>query len=42
MDRKRKDFPVEIRRLIHDVLIRLGLDPDRLILSKNTGCPSTL
>lgn len=42
MARQRKDFPLEIRTIIHDALIRLGLEPDRLILSKNSNCPATL
>lgn len=42
MARQRRDFPLEIRTIIHDALIRLGLEPDRLVLSKNTNCPATL
>lgn len=42
MARQRKDFKVEIRTIIHDALIRLGLEPDRLVLSKNVNCPATL
>lgn len=33
------DFVVDIREKIYDVLKRLSLDPERLVLSKNTNCP---
>ncbi|XP_064541479.1 apolipoprotein D [Drosophila montana] len=33
------DFVVEIREKIYDVLKRLSLDPERLVISKNTNCP---
>lgn len=33
------DFNVDIREKIYDVLKRLSLDPERLVLSKNTNCP---
>lgn len=42
MARNRLDFPIEIRTKIHDALIQLGLDPDRLVLSKNKDCPNAL
>lgn len=42
MSRERKDFSLEIRTIIHDALTRLGLDPERLVLSKNRNCPKTL
>lgn len=42
MARQRKDFPLEVRTIVHDALVRLGLEPDRLVLSKNSNCPSTL
>lgn len=42
MARQRKDFPKDIRTIVHDALVRLGLEPDRLVLSKNSNCPSTL
>lgn len=38
LGRKREDFQVEMRTRIHETLRRLGLDPERLVLSKNTGC----
>lgn len=37
-----RDYPLEIRTKIYDSLVKLGLDPDRLILSKNKDCPNTL
>jgi apolipoprotein D and lipocalin family protein len=37
-----KDFTVEVRQKIYNSLTQLGLDPERLILSKNKDCPSTL
>jgi len=39
MGRNRTDFVLDIRTMIHDTLIQLGLDPDRLVLSKNENCP---
>lgn len=42
MSRERKDFSLEIRTIIHDALTKLGLDPERLVLSKNRNCPKTL
>lgn len=42
MARQRKDFKLDIRTIIHDALIQLGLEPDRLILSRNSDCPNTL
>ncbi|KAL7738650.1 hypothetical protein ACLKA6_006940 [Drosophila palustris] len=33
------DFVLEIREKIYDVLKRLSLDPERLVLSKNSNCP---
>ncbi|XP_054739852.1 apolipoprotein D [Anastrepha obliqua] len=37
-----RDFPVEVRTKIYDALKKLGLDPERLVLSKNKNCPQTL
>ncbi|CAO1423690.1 unnamed protein product [Diamesa serratosioi] len=37
-----KDFAVEIRTKIYDILTKLGLDSERLVLAKNTNCPSLL
>ncbi|XP_055917213.1 apolipoprotein D [Eupeodes corollae] len=37
-----RDFPAEIRVKIYDALKKLSLEPDRLVLSKNKNCPSTL
>ncbi|XP_073846581.1 glial Lazarillo [Musca autumnalis] len=37
-----RDFPVETRAKIYDALKKLGLEPDRLVLSKNKNCPKTL
>ncbi|XP_055374348.1 apolipoprotein D [Condylostylus longicornis] len=37
-----RDFSAEIRKRIYDSLKKLGLDPDRLIISKNKNCPTTL
>lgn len=37
-----KDYELEIRAKIYDSLTQLGLDSDRLIVSKNKECPSTL
>jgi len=42
MSRERKDFLLEVRTIIHDALTKLGLDPERLVLSKNRNCPKTL
>ncbi|KAJ6644374.1 Apolipoprotein D [Pseudolycoriella hygida] len=39
MGRNRSDFELNIRTTIHDSLIQLGLDPDRLVLSRNKNCP---
>jgi len=39
MGRNRTDFVLDIRTLIHDSLTQLGLDPDRLVLSRNEHCP---
>lgn len=38
LSRRREDFKVEMRGRIHETLRRLGLDPERLVLSKNKGC----
>lgn len=38
LGREREDFQVEMRTRIHDTLRRLGLDPERLVLSKNKDC----
>ncbi|KAL5287810.1 hypothetical protein ACFFRR_008590 [Megaselia abdita] len=37
-----RDFNVTIRSKIYDSLKRLGLEPDRLVISKNKNCPITL
>ncbi|XP_033234680.1 apolipoprotein D isoform X3 [Drosophila pseudoobscura] len=37
-----RDFEVDIRSKVYDVLKRLSLDPDRLIISKNKNCPEVL
>ncbi|KAH8237161.1 hypothetical protein KR038_005775 [Drosophila bunnanda] len=37
-----RDFEVDIRSKVYDVLKRLSLDPDRLIISKNKNCPEAL
>lgn len=37
-----KDFAVEIRTKIYDILTKLGLDSERLVLAKNSNCPSLL
>lgn len=42
MARQRKDFRLELRTIIHDALIRLGLEPERLVLSRNVNCPTLL
>lgn len=39
---RERDFPAEIRVKIYDALKKLSLEPDRLVLSKNKNCPSTL
>lgn len=39
LGRERHDFEVDMRSRIHDTLRRLGLEPDRLVLSKNKDCP---
>lgn len=39
MGRNRTDFLLDTRTTIHDSLIQLGLDPERLVLSKNDYCP---
>lgn len=41
LGRERKDFTLETRTIIHDAMQKLGLDPDRLVLSKNLNCPKT-
>ncbi|XP_055706792.1 apolipoprotein D isoform X1 [Phlebotomus papatasi] len=37
-----RDFVFEIRKKIYDALDQLGLDSDRLVISKNKNCPVTL
>jgi apolipoprotein D and lipocalin family protein len=37
-----QDFSLDVRQKIYNSLTQLGLDPDRLILSKNKNCPTTL
>ncbi|XP_063701908.1 apolipoprotein D [Culicoides brevitarsis] len=39
---REKDYTLEIRTKIYDALRQLGLDSDRLIVSKNKDCPNTL
>ncbi|XP_037041044.1 apolipoprotein D [Bradysia coprophila] len=39
LGRNRTDFVLDTRTTIHDSLIQLGLDPERLVLSKNDYCP---
>ncbi|KAI8127288.1 hypothetical protein FF38_03226 [Lucilia cuprina] len=39
---RERDFNVEVRTKIYDALKKLGLEPDRLVLSKNRNCPKTL
>lgn len=39
---REKDYSLEIRTKIYDALRQLGLDSDRLIVSKNKDCPNTL
>lgn len=38
LGRERQDFEVDMRSRIHDTLRRLGLEPDRLVVSKNKDC----
>ncbi|XP_034652178.1 apolipoprotein D isoform X1 [Drosophila subobscura] len=37
-----RDFEVDIRSKVYDVLKKLSLDPDRLIISKNKNCPEAI
>lgn len=39
---RERDFPAEIRAKIYDILKRLTLEPERLVLSKNKNCPEQL
>lgn len=39
---RERDFSSDIRVKIYGSLNKLGLDPDRLVLSKNKNCPATL
>lgn len=38
LSRVRSDFDVIARTKIHETLMQLGLDPERLMLSKNKNC----
>lgn len=38
MARDRMDFPVDLRTKIYDILTKLTLDSDRLVLSSNKNC----
>lgn len=39
---RERDFSADIRIKIYDALEKLSLEPDRLVLSKNKNCPTTL
>lgn len=36
------DFEIDIQAKIYDILAKLGLESDRLVLAKNNNCPSLL